>query len=216
MTILDLARRGALAGAAALALTTGAAAQEGMFAKDLFASMGLIPKERPNIDYRERAPLVLPPRMDLRDPADPKGVIAANPQWPNDPDVAAARRREADARTPVTETERRRVEKNPTLSIQDIRSGRRAGAGVSDEPVQRRGDNVRETTWVHPDQLRREGVKKDDGLSSMEEPERRNLHEPPTGFRKPTMQVKRDFEVVRQEDEADPKVYLREQAKNRE
>jgi hypothetical protein len=216
MTILDLARLGALAGAAALALSTCAAAQEGMFAKDLFASMGLIPKERPNIDYRERAPLVLPPRMDLRDPADPKGVLAANPQWPNDPDVLAARRREADARTPVTETERRRLEKNPTLSIQDIRSGRRAGAGVSDEPVQRRGDNVRESTWVHPEQLRREGVKKDEALSSMEEPERRNLHEPPSGFRKPTMQVKRDFEVVRQEDEADPKVYMREQAKSRE
>jgi hypothetical protein len=213
MTILDLARRCALIGAAALALTTGAAAQEGMFAKDLFASMGLIPKERPNIDYRERAPLVLPPRMELRDPADPKGVIAANPEWPNDPDVAAARRREADARTPVTETERRRVEKNPTLGIDAIRSGRRAGAQVPDGPVVRRGDNVRETTWVHPDQLRREGVKEEPTFSSMEEPDRRNLHEPPAGFRKPTMKVKRDFEVVRAEDEADPKVYLREQAK---
>jgi hypothetical protein len=212
MTFLDIARLGALLGAAALAAATGAAAQEGMFAKDLFASMGLIPKERPNIDYRERAPLVLPPRMDLRDPADPKGVIAANPQWPNDPDVAAARRRDADARTPVTATERRRVEQNPTLGIEDIRAGRRAGAGVPDGPVVRRGDNVRETTWIHPDQLRREGVKKDEPLSSMEEPERRDLTQPPTGLRKPTMQVKRDFEVVRQEDEADPKVYLREQA----
>src|ERR671938_1032561 len=107
MTILDLARLNALAGAAALALTTGAAAQEGMFAKDLFASMGLIPKERPNIDYRERAPVVLPPRMDLRDPADPKGVVAANPQWPSDPDVAKAKRRDAAARVPVTDDRRR-------------------------------------------------------------------------------------------------------------
>ena len=213
MTILDLARLGALIGAAALALTTGAAAQEGMFAKDLFASMGLIPKERPNIDYRERAPLVLPPRMELRDPADPQGAIAANPQWPNDPDVAAARRREADARTPVTQTERRRLEQNPTLSIHDIRAGRRAGAGVPNEPVVRRGDNVRETTWIHPDQLRREGVKKDDGLTSMEEPDRRNLHEPPAGFRKPTARMKRDFEVEVKEDEADPQAYWREQAK---
>jgi hypothetical protein len=212
MTILDLARLGALIGAAALASATGAAAQEGMFMKDLFGSIGIIPKERPHIEYRERAPLVLPPRMDLRDPADPK-ALAANPQWPNDPDVAAARRREADARTPVTETERRRVEQNPTLSIHEMRAGRRAGAQVPNEPVVRRGDNVRETTWIHPDQLRREGVKKDEALSSMEEPERRDLVQPPAGFRKPTIQVKRDFEVEVREDEADPKVYLREQAK---
>jgi hypothetical protein len=211
MTFLDIARLGALLGAAALASTTGAAAQEGLFAKDLFASMGLIPKERPNIDYRERAPLVLPPRMDLRDPADPTGPLAANPQWPNDPDVASARRRDADARIPVTDQRRR--EQNPTLGIDEIRSGRRAGAQIPDGPVVRRGDNVRETTWVHPDQLRREGVKKEETLSSMEEPERRDLTQPPAGFRKPTMQVKRDFEVIRQEDEADPKAYWRDQAK---
>ena len=76
----------------------------------------------------------------------------------------------------------------------------------------RRGDNVREDTWVHPDQLRREG-RKDTQLSSMEEPERRDLTQPPSGFRKPTIQVKRDFEVNRLEDDADPKVYMREQAK---
>ena len=214
MTFLDLARIGALIGAAALASATGAAAQEGLFAKDLFASMGLIPKERPNIDYKERPPLVLPPRMDLRDPADPKGVMAANPQWPNDPDVAAARRRENYARVPVTDDRRR--EKNPTLTIEEVRSGRRAGAEIPDGPVVRRGDNVRETTWIHPDQLRREGVKSDDPLSSMEEPERRDLTQPPSGFRKPTIKVKRDFEVERKEDDADPKLYWRDQAKRNE
>ena len=118
MNILDFARVAALFASATLLAATGASAQEGMFAKDLLGSVGIIPKERPRIDYRERAPLVLPPKMELRDPADPQGLHAANPQWPNDPDVAAAKRREADARTPVTQTERRRVEQNATLSIE--------------------------------------------------------------------------------------------------
>jgi hypothetical protein len=197
MNILDFARFAALFASATLLATTAASAQEGMFAKDLLGSVGIIPKERPRIDYRERAPLVLPPKMELRDPADPQGLHAANPQWPNDPDVLAAKRREADARTPVTQTERRRVEQNATLSIEEIRSGRRAGAGIPEGPVVRRGDSSREDTQ----------------LSSMDEPERRDLTQPPTGFRKPTMQVKRDFEVTRAEDDADPKVYMREQAK---
>ena len=213
MNILDFARFAALFASATLLATTAASAQEGMFAKDLLGSVGIIPKERPRIDYRERAPLVLPPKMELRDPADPQGLHAANPQWPNDPDVAAARRREADARTPVTHTERRRVEQNATLSLEEIRSGRRAGAGIPDAPVVRRGDSSREDTWIHPDQLRREGRKEDTQLSSMDEPERRDLTQPPSGFRKPTLQVKRDFEVTRAEDDADPKVYMREQAK---
>jgi len=38
-------------------------------------------------------------------------------------------------------------------------------------------------------------------FEALEEPERRDLTQPPTGFRKPTMQVKRDFEVTRAEDE---------------
>jgi hypothetical protein len=213
MKIFDIARFAALAGAAVLAAAPGARAQEGIFAKDLLGSIGIIPKEKPRIDYRERAPLVLPPKMDLRDPAEPKSLQAANPQWPNDPDVAAARRREADARTPITQTERRRVEQNPTLSVEDIRSGRRAGASVPEGPVVRRGDNSRDEYWVNPDQLRREGRKEEAKLTSMEEPERSDLTQPPSGLRKPTIQVKRDFEVPRAEDEANPQAYWREQAK---
>lgn len=211
MKILDLARAGALAGAAALAAPGGAVAQEGIFMKDFLGSIGIIPQEKPAIEYRERAPLVLPPRVDLREPADPKAVAAANPQWPNDPDVAAARRREADARTPVTQTERRRLEHNPTLSIHEIRQGRRPGAEVPDTPVVRRGDNVRDGHWVHPDMLRAQGRIDDSTKLSAAEPDRQSLTEPPTGLRKPTMKVKAGFEVERREDEADPKAYWREQ-----
>ncbi len=215
MRILALARLGALAAAAALVSAGGAAAQEGVFMKDMLGSIGLIPKERPPIEYRERAPLVLPPKMELRDPADPRSLQAANPQWPNDPDVVAARRRAQEASLPVTETEKRRLDRNPTLSIHEIRQGRRPGAEVPSEPVLRRGDNARDALLVHPDQLRAEGRKQEAALSSMEEPERGRLTEPPGGFRKPTMRVKPGFEVEHRTDEADPKAYWREQAARR-
>jgi hypothetical protein len=215
MKILALARLGALAATAALASLTGAAAQEGVFMKDFLGSIGIIPKERPPIEYRERAPLVLPPKMELRDPADPRSIQASNPQWPNDPDVIAARRRAQEASLPVTQTEKRRLDQNPTLSIHEIRQGRRPGAEVPNAPVVRRGDNARDALLVHPDELRAQGRKEDVALSSMEEPDRGRLTEPPPGFRKPTQKVKATFEVEHRVDEADPKAYWREQAARR-
>lgn len=215
MTILDLARAAALGVAAALA-ATGAVAQEGVFMKDFLGSIGIIPKEQPPIEYRERAPLVLPPRIELRDPADPKAIAAANPQWPNDPDIAAAKRRDAEARAPVTQSEKRRLDQNPTLSIHDIRAGRRPGAEVPDAPVVRRGDNVRESYLLTPDQMRAQNRSKDETATpSGAEPERQALTEPPAGFRRSTMKVKAGFEVERRTDEADPKAYWREQQERR-
>jgi len=214
MRILDLVRVAALAGLATLALATVASAQEGMFFKDLLGSVGIIPKERPPIDYRERAPLVLPPKMELPNPADPRAV-AASPQWPNDPDAGAARRAAAEANIPLHQTEKRRLDRNPTLSINEIREGRRPGAEIPNTPVVRRGDNARDALLVSPDELRATASGKEASLSSMEEPERGSLTEPPPGFRKPTMRVKAGFEVEHRADEADPKAYWREQAQRR-
>jgi hypothetical protein len=46
------------------------------------------------IDYRERAPLVVPPTRNLP-PPQTEGPAASNPAWPKDPDVA--RRKQASA-----------------------------------------------------------------------------------------------------------------------
>ena len=40
------------------------------------------------IEYRERAPLVVPPTRDLPPPRDEAEVAAKTPAWPKDPDVA--------------------------------------------------------------------------------------------------------------------------------
>lgn len=216
MNSLNFARWAALAGAGLLLSSAGAAAQEGVFMKDMLGTIGILPKERPAIEYRERPPLVLPPKMELREPAGRNSLKAANPQWPTDPEVVAERRREAEARIPVTETERRRLEKNPTLSVEEIRKGRKPGAEIPSEPVYRAGDNSRHGYWVSPAELTAKKTKDDEvAMDVGVEPERRDLTEPPTGFRKATAPLKRDFEPIRREDEADPKVYNREQAARR-
>ena len=93
-----------IAGACALAVGTAAPAQaqddstEGNSIWNLeqrvwggiVRGLGLRDPNAPQIDYRERSPLVVPPTRDLPPPqakATPK-----NPAWPNDPDVSRARK----------------------------------------------------------------------------------------------------------------------------
>ena len=56
--------------------------------------MGFKRSEDVGIEYRERAPLVVPPSLNLPPPQS-EGSVARNPNWPKDPDVA--RRNEASA-----------------------------------------------------------------------------------------------------------------------
>jgi hypothetical protein len=56
--------------------------------------MGFKRSEDVGIEYRERAPLVVPPSRDLPPPQS-EGPAARDPNWPKDPDVA--RRKEASA-----------------------------------------------------------------------------------------------------------------------
>src|SRR5262245_63018847 len=52
------------------------------------------------IDFRERAPLVVPPSRNLPPPQDGTPVTA-NPAWPKDPDAASARRRRRRRSSPA-------------------------------------------------------------------------------------------------------------------
>jgi hypothetical protein len=211
---LKIAGRGAWIGAGLIAAATGAAAQEGMFMKDVLGTIGIIPKDQPPIEYRERPPLVVPPKLELRDPVAPNAVEARIPEWPKDPDVIEARRKEAEARVPITEMERRRMnaDSGARLSIDEIRAGRKPGAGIPTSPTYRPGDGGRADSWVHPDQLRAQG-RKPETLVPGPEPERQLLSEPPSGFRRPAAGavVRADSEPVVREDEADPKAYHRQQ-----
>jgi hypothetical protein len=201
-----------LAGTAALmAMTAGARAEEGVAIKSLLGSIGIIDKERDPIPYHERAPLVMPPKLELREPVAPGSARAAHPQWPNDPDLAGKRRKEAEARAPVTQSDIRRMsDNNPRLSGDELRAGRRPGAGIPDGPV-RHGD--RDGVWVNPDQLRAQGRKEAASAASDDAPVRRVLSDPPTELRRSASggPIQKTFEPHVKVDEADPRAFFREQ-----
>src|SRR3978361_2128447 len=65
----------------------------------IMAGIGGTNMENKGIDYRERSPLVVPPKIDLPPPAGTTAEVKA-PNWPKDPDeqprkaAAAARKKE--------------------------------------------------------------------------------------------------------------------------
>jgi hypothetical protein len=166
-----------------------ARAEEGVAIKNLLGNMGIISPERDSIHYRERAPLVLPPKMDLREPSAKGGLAAANPAWPKDPDVEAKNRRAAEERKPVTLSETRRMsENNPRLTVDELRTGRDPSAKSGVDPKLHRGDNARDVLLMSPDELRAKRKNDgDDAKLAAGEPERRSLAEPPAGMRKSAM-----------------------------
>lgn len=209
-------RVAALAGLGLMASVAGASAQEGVFMKDMLSSLGLIPGDKPPIDYRERAPLVVPPRLELRQPVS-GAALEANPQWPADHDVVRERRRQREAAIPEAERERRRMnDNNPRVSIDEIRSGRRPGAAAGPAPAPNRPDGGREATWVHPDILRSQGVRPDKEFETAGDPGRQYLTEPPSGLRRPDsrapIRVTRELPRDMEREEADPNVFNRQQA----
>ena len=91
------------------------------------------------IDYRERAPLVVPPSRNLPPPQS-EAAVTANPAWPNDPDakqrkVEAAKKKQPNQTAAETmeaegrplsrsELDRGKVGRRDTPARQSRRSGR--------------------------------------------------------------------------------------------
>jgi len=168
--------------------TKGVRAEEGEFAKSILGSIGLIPEEKDPIQYRERAPLVLPPKLDLPTPVEGGQGEKRHSNWPKDPDVAAARERAADAVQPRTQTREWKANTNDRLPAEELRRTRSAGRDPSDRtPVNPLARDKREADgWVHPDKLRStaKSYRDADALEPGQEPNRRELTDPPTGYRR--------------------------------
>src|SRR5882762_4256750 len=98
----------------------------------LMKGIGGTNMENGGIDYRERSPLVVPPKLDLPPPASTSADVKA-PNWPKDPDEA--RRKAAIAA-------RKKENKDPreaarTLTPSELNKGKvAASARTSDDPVQ--------------------------------------------------------------------------------
>ncbi|KQO55854.1 hypothetical protein ASF22_10830 [Methylobacterium sp. Leaf87] len=189
----------------------GAQAQQGVFMRDALSNIGLIEPEKPAITYRERAPLVMPPKLDGKALPQPRKA-EASPQWPKDPEIAQRERERVEARKPIVRGAQGRTDdNNMTLSIDEMRGGRRADAQVRTETGRPEGETAdRNSFWSNPFGLRSDAVAE----PSLAEPDRDVLTDPPTGYRKPPRKVaKTNGDPVnnpsREREEADPGAYIR-------
>jgi hypothetical protein len=148
------------------------------------------------INYQERAPLVIPPGRDLPPPENPDAVTANNPAWPKDPDVARRKLEAAKERNRNVSDERER-EQNP------LRPDQLTPGGKPSKRQQARTDNGYDApasgfgNQLPPSELGTPkngifsamfGSKKDDENSAKftGEPPRASLTDPPVGYQTPS------------------------------
>jgi hypothetical protein len=153
----------------------------------LMAGVGATNMENRGIDYRERSPLVVPPKLDLPPPAEAsKEVKDAN--WPKDPDEA--RRKAAIAARKKQNKDP--IESGRLLSPSELNAARTATpARANNDPVQ--PGNSSNNPILSPSQLGYNG-----GFSGMfggnktetapftGEPTRDSLTQPPSGYQTPS------------------------------
>jgi hypothetical protein len=157
---------------------------------NLMAGIGATNMENRGIDYRERSPLVVPPKIDLPPPAATSAEVNV-PNWPKDPDEArrkkaiAARKKEKskdiyESGMPLKPSE---------LNVARTAPGTSGGTAVSESASPGAGS----AAPLSPSQLGFTG-----GFMSMfhgntaesatfkEEPTRESLTQPPPGYQTPS------------------------------
>jgi hypothetical protein len=181
---------GLFAAGPALAQDNGKSSEQN-FLGSVLTSLGLESGDGgPKIDYRERAPLVIPPTKSLPAP-ESADAASKNPAWPKDPDIT--RRKEAAKRERERNiSEEREREQNPLRPDQMTPGGTptyRPGRddGYQSSPYGSAGN-------MTPSQLGYTGgfLNKMFGQDRTEakrftgEPERVDLTSPPSGYQTPS------------------------------
>jgi hypothetical protein len=161
-------------------------AQEGTVIRNLLGSIGVIPAPQEQIEYRERAPLVVPPAASLRPPEAP--VVDRRTNWPKDPDVEARKAAAKDSLLPATEREKYIQGQRPLLSQEELRRGRIQGSGPTG-PYRSAFDESPHETMVQPilqgrEIAARRSERAINNVKLGEEPPRRYLSDPPVGLRR--------------------------------
>jgi hypothetical protein len=153
----------------------------------IMAGIGGTNMDNRGIDYRERSPLVVPPRIDLPPPEAAKGEIK-DANWPKDPDEA--RRKAAIAARKKSKPNE--LEASRILSPGELNAGRTAPVKrTSNDPIQP-GDSV-DNNLLSPSQLGFDGKftnlfggNKAEIGRFKGEPTRDTLTQPPVGYQTPS------------------------------
>jgi hypothetical protein len=151
----------------------------------IMAGIGGTNMENKGIDYRERSPLVVPPKIDLPPPAS-ASAEAKVPNWPKDPDEA--RRKAAIAA-------RKKEDKDPIKAAQPLTPAQLNVARTA-APVRTNNDpitpGVSNSPVLSPSQLGFTGFSHIFGGNKTEtaefkgEPTRDSLTQPPAGYQTPS------------------------------
>ena len=157
---------------------------------NVMAGIGATNMDNRGIDYRERSPLVVPPRLDLPPPAS--ATQATAPNWPKDPDEA--RRKVAIAR-------RKKENKDPIeaarpLTHAELDAARTAApTGSTSQTAQPGsvGNTENKNVMLSPSQLGFDGRfsslfkgNKSEEAPFKGEPTRDSLTQPPPGYQTPS------------------------------
>ncbi|TMK50736.1 MAG: hypothetical protein E6G70_05135 [Alphaproteobacteria bacterium] len=150
------------------------------------AGIGGTNMDNRGIDYRERSPLVVPPKMDLPPPAGTSAETKA-PNWPKDPDEA--RRKAAIAARKKAKPDP--IEASRILTPGELNGVRTAApARTSNDPLTP-GDSTANPI-LSPSQLGFSGFTNIFGGNKVEtapfngEPTRDTLTQPPPGYQTPS------------------------------
>lgn len=154
--------------------------------KQIMTGIGGTNMENTGIEYRERSPLVVPPKIDLPPPAT-AAVEAPAPNWPKDPEVK--RRKEAKAARAKDNKDPR--EASRVLTPSELAVGKTASGKPSSGPDL--PGNPGATAILSPSQLGYEGGlrglfggSKTETAPFKGEPTRDTLTMPPPGYQTPS------------------------------
>lgn len=157
--------------------------------RGLLEGLGLR-RDGENINYQERAPLVIPPGRDLPPPEKSDAAIANNPAWPKDPDVIRRKEEERLERNRNVSAERE-IEQNP------LRSDQMTPGGNPRTPPSRRKTSTNlgtDGSRMTPSELgykgglwsKMFGGDEKEAAHFTGEPPRASLTEPPPGYQTPS------------------------------
>jgi len=152
----------------------------------LMRGVGATNMENRGIDYRERSPLVVPPRIDLPPPVTATKDVK-DPNWPKDPDEA--RRKAAIAARKKSKPDP--IQAARPLTPAELEVGRTApSARTSNEPIE---PGVSTSPMLSPSQLGFDGRfsslfggNKTESKPFKGEPDRETLTQPPPGYQTPS------------------------------
>ena len=152
----------------------------------IMAGIGGTNMDNRGIDYRERSPLVVPPKLDLPPPVSAKSEVNS-PNWPKDPDEAR-RKAEIKARK---KSKPDPIEASRILTPAELNVGKTAAPTRTDnEPVQ---PGVSNEPMLSPSQLGFDGRfsnlfggNKSESTQFKGEPTRDSLTQPPSGYQTPS------------------------------